>query len=183
LVPPIDFQLDPTKDLLFLVFPDRGLNANEFLTKRLKTSVSFICGLLLDVCEALLFLHRRGLCHRDVKLENICISNGRAYLIDLETVRETGFKYRGVVGTIGYLPKSLLGKWSQHVVEESNDVFALRLMGLQLFSGQCLDWYPKIGFICPLQLLTRVPEELWDCFVRMFDEDPQYRPQLIELTS
>jgi hypothetical protein len=183
LIPPIDFQLDPTGSLIFLVFPDRGLNASDFITKQLKTSVNLIVSLLSDVCEALLFLHHRGFCHRDVKLENICIFHGRAYLIDLEMVREIGLRYTGVVGTLGYLSREMLDKRSEHVVEEANDVFAFGMMALQLCAGECLLWYRDIGFIRPFELLRRVPEELQDWFTRMFDENPACRPKMIDLAA
>jgi serine/threonine protein kinase len=144
---------------------------------------SAVASLLSDVCEALQFLHRQGLCHRDVKLENICIFENRAYLIDLEFVGQIEEKYMGIVGTLGYLPMNLLNKKSEHIVREADDVFALGIVSLQMFSGECLPWFPGIGFRCLSGLLRKVPEELQDSLSQMLDERPECRPNLINLAT
>jgi hypothetical protein len=178
LVVPIDWQLNPMLGLVFLVFPDRGFDGRCYVKKGLRSAA-----ILSDVCEGLLFLHGRGLCHRDVKLENICVFENRGYLIDLEFVCEIGMKYRGVVGTIGYLPKELMEESSEKTVEEANDVFAVGMVGLQLFAGECLEWDAKVGFVQPLRLLETVPEELRDCFARALNEVAECRPKLIDIAA
>jgi serine/threonine protein kinase len=186
LVTPIDSQLSEVASCVFLVFPDRGLDASDFITHRARDLQPFdekvIAVILSDVLEGLNFLRRHGLSHRDVKLENICISGNRGFLIDLEMVRPIGWKYRGSEGTIGYLPEEL-NDCSEHVVSEANDVFALAIAALQLFAGKCLEWHPDFGFDRPGDLLVVIHEKLQDCMSRALDQNPAVRPTLTEFAE
>jgi serine/threonine protein kinase len=179
LVTPIDWQLEPTEGFIFLVFPDRNLDAHDFITYRKDGPIFRI---LLDVCEGVIFLHNLKLCHRDIKLENICIFEDRAYLIDLELVDSTGLKYQGIVGTEVYLPLELRNGSAEHVIQEENDVFAVGIVGLQLFAKRTLNWEQE-GEDRPLDLLAAVPEDLQDWFEKALNENPEHRPTLMDLAD
>ena len=66
-----------------------------------------------DVCDALSVIHKAGFVHRDVKPENVMISNeGRVVLIDFNvsrTVKEGKKKDTVVAGTIGYMSPEQYG--------------------------------------------------------------------------
>ncbi len=67
---------------------------------------------LTGVCHALNILHVRNLVHRDVKPENVMISNGgRVVLIDFNASRSvsTACKDTVIMGTVGYASPEQLG--------------------------------------------------------------------------
>jgi serine/threonine protein kinase len=179
LVTAIDYQFKSTASLIFLVFPYRGTEASDFISDNWENEV--IADILSDVFEGMLFLCQRGLLHRDIKLENICILEKRAFLIDLELIRPIGSKFWGIQGTVGYLSRELLNQFSEHIVKEGNDVFAVAIVVLQMFAGICLDWDPYFGFAYPEDLLSKIPKQLRDCFSRALDDHSENRPTLMEL--
>ncbi|MBE6587049.1 MAG: serine/threonine protein kinase [Ruminococcaceae bacterium] len=92
---------------------------------------------LCGICSALAPLHRRGIVHRDIKAENVIISNeGRAYLIDFNASRHTSEKKSCdtvFLGTIGYAPPEQLGI-SQ--TDCRTDVYALGVLLNVMLTGE-----------------------------------------------
>ena len=76
--------------------------------------------IMVALCDALEFLHSRGLIHRDIKPANIIFVNGRPKLADVGLVTDInpGFGQASLVGTEGYLPPEGPGTMS-------GDIFAL----------------------------------------------------------
>ena len=83
----------------------------------------------LDLCEALAFLHERGLIHRDIKPANVIFVNGRAKLADVGLVTELASRAHGVtqVGTEGYIAPEGSGT-------AAGDVFALGRLLAETFT-------------------------------------------------
>jgi serine/threonine protein kinase len=156
----IDYSLSQMARYVFLVYPYCGVNAAEFIASESFTrSDEAACRLVTDVAAALQFLHSCGLAHRDVKLDNICVRDGHAFLVDLELLLPIGAEYDGVHGTVGYIAPELMGK-SRHTVRAENDIYALAWVALQFFAGEVLDWDEMQGFGDPNALLWHVPEGL-----------------------
>ena len=90
------------------------------------------------LCEALEFLHGRGLIHRDIKPANIIFVNGRPKLADVGLVAEVSEQRpaASMVGTEGYLPPEGPGT-------AAGDVFALgKVLEEMLRSRQQTDAPP-----------------------------------------
>lgn len=92
--------------------------------------------LLIQMLQALAYLHRQGVIHRDVKPSNVLESEGRVKLVDfgISLLREDA---RGatikVSGTFSYMaPEMIAGK----PPSESTDLFAAGVIGYQLFAGR-----------------------------------------------
>jgi hypothetical protein len=79
---------------------------------------------LLDVCNALQYAHRRGVVHRDVKLGNVMIGEfGEVYLVDWGIAAPVGTRPTGnVVGTPGYMAPEMVDGGP---VTERTDVYLL----------------------------------------------------------
>jgi len=95
---------------------------------------------LTDVGEALAYLHRRGIVHRDVKPENVYVDpdGARAYLSDFGIAKpvdaDSGLTLSGVVlGTPTYMsPEQVDGSW----LNGQSDLYSLGMVGWEMLSGQ-----------------------------------------------
>ncbi len=91
---------------------------------------------LQKLCGALSVLHGLGFVHRDVKPENIMLSNqGRVVLIDFHTARKffEGGKDTQILGTIGYAAPEQLGLQQS---DTRTDIYALGVLYNVMLTGQ-----------------------------------------------
>ncbi len=92
--------------------------------------------LLIQSLQALSYLHRRGVLHRDLKPGNILVVDGIAKLLDfglsLDTESDTTQETETAVGTVAYWAPELL---KGGAVSRSTDLYALGMIAFELFSG------------------------------------------------
>jgi CHASE2 domain-containing sensor protein len=96
----------------------------------------------LELSDALDFLHRQGLTHRDIKPQNIIFVNGRTKLADLGLIAEIRppDQKRTLVGTPGYMPPppELPGT-------PQADIYALGIVLYVLSTGSKTAFFPEIS--------------------------------------
>jgi CHASE2 domain-containing sensor protein len=96
----------------------------------------------LELSDALDFLHRQGLTHRDIKPQNIIFVNGRPKLADLGLIAEIRppDQQRTLVGTPGYMPPppELPGT-------PQADIYALGVVLYVLSTGRNASFLPEIS--------------------------------------
>ena len=96
----------------------------------------------LELSDALDFLHRQGLTHRDIKPQNIIFVNGRPKLADLGLIAEIRppDQKRTLVGTPGYMPPppELPGT-------PQADIYALGVVLYVLSTGRNPAFFPEIS--------------------------------------
>jgi serine/threonine-protein kinase len=118
-----------------------GESLRDRLRREGRLPVGEAVRLLGEVAGALDYAHRRGVIHRDVKPENILLSDGRAMVADFGIARAiapsaadphtaTGLS----VGTPAYMsPEQALGV---RAIDGRTDVYALGCLGYELLAGR-----------------------------------------------
>lgn len=110
--------------------------------------------LLVQVLQALAYLHRRGIIHQNLKPENVMTVDRQAKVLDfgLAVARahldETS---EGVVGTLAYMaPEVLNGNPSS----EAADLYAVGVMAYELFAGEHPFDITNVSGLIPEILIT-----------------------------
>ncbi len=96
----------------------------------------------LALSDALDFLHRQGLTHRDIKPQNIIFVNGQPKLADLGLITEIrpADQERTLVGTPGYMPPP-----PERPGTPQADIFALGMVLYVLSTGRNAAYFPEIA--------------------------------------
>ncbi len=90
--------------------------------------------LLVQILQALAYLHRRGILHRDLKPENILVVDGQVFVLDfgLSVLRDQ-VEEGETSGTLAYIaPEVLRGE----LATEASDLYAVGVIAYELFTGK-----------------------------------------------
>ena len=96
----------------------------------------------ISLCEALDFLHQRGMTHRDIKPQNIIFVNGQPKLADLGLITDIrpADLERTLVGTPGYMPPP-----PERPGTAQADIYALGIVLYVLSTGRNPGNFPDIS--------------------------------------
>jgi tetratricopeptide (TPR) repeat protein len=141
------------------------------------TSLATRIDLLVQMLQALNYLHRYGILHRDIKPQNVQVVGGRVKVLDfgLAILKE---KTDGTAssGTLAYMaPEVIMGS----AASEASDLYAVGVMAFELFAGQHPFGNLNSGRLIT-DILSRVPdatlldvnEELVQIVSRLLEKDP-----------
>jgi eukaryotic-like serine/threonine-protein kinase len=105
--------------------------------------------LLVQLLQALAYMHRRGFIHRDLKPANVLVVDGQVKVLDfgLALARERG-ELRGAAGTPGYMAPEL---FHGEPASEASDLYSVGVMAQRMVAG-AHEAPPRLAAI--LQRLT-----------------------------
>jgi eukaryotic-like serine/threonine-protein kinase len=90
-----------------------------------------IVDLLVQVLQALSYLHRRGILHRDLKPGNILVTDGHVRVLDFGLAVQQGQKV-GISGTFAYMAPEVL---REEPVIETSDLYSVGVIAYEMFTG------------------------------------------------
>jgi serine/threonine-protein kinase len=139
------------------------------------------------VCEAIDYIHRHGVIHRDIKSNNIKISSqGQVKLLDFGIAKgqtsQQLTQVGSVIGTLQYLAPELIRGGT---ADARGDIWALGVLLYEMVTGQTPFDAETIGDLCdridraeyapPAQLNPGVPREVAAIIARCLRKNPAER--------
>lgn len=175
-----------------------GLALGQYVKNHGPLSPKRAATVIRDIAEALNFIHRNGLVHRDVKPSNFLLEdNGRARLLDFELIKsfsdqlnenlpEDVITQSGqLIGTPRFMSPEQID--DVHTIGPTSDVYSLGaafyflITGRHPYNGKSLIQIIKEVLIKeappPSEFCEGLPESLEKFIQRMMDKDPTKRPQ------
>jgi tetratricopeptide (TPR) repeat protein/tRNA A-37 threonylcarbamoyl transferase component Bud32 len=185
-----DIGKEDEKQFFVLEFVD-GTSLRELMKTypEGKCDMQTVLRMAIDVCNALQYAHSQGVLHRDVKPENILITeDGIAKLMDFGLAKmlgQPGITQEGIiVGTVAYVaPENALGKGA----DARSDLYSLGAVLYEAVTGR-----PPFPGEDPVKVIfshihdyptslsklnPKVPQALADCIMRLLEKEPGKRYQ------
>ena len=185
-----------TADILYYTMPFvEGESLRARLAREGELPVADAVRLLREVTDALAYAHRQGIVHRDIKPDNILLSQGHAVVTDFGIAKALtaagsaeGITATGVsIGTPTYMaPEQASGE----PVDQRADLYSLGALGYEMLTGeppfrgataQALIAAHVMRTAAPLgELRPGVPEEIAEAIHRCLEKRPADRFQHAE---
>src|SRR5450432_2285906 len=131
----LDYGFDDQQQPYFTMsFVEHGQSfIDAVVGKPLETQIS----LLIQILQALAYLHRRGILHRDLKPANVVVTDGQVKVLDfgLALVRTRGVTETSdtTVGTFAYMAPELL---SEQLPSPASDLYAVGIIAYEMLTGR-----------------------------------------------
>ncbi|MGB9798113.1 MAG: protein kinase domain-containing protein, partial [bacterium] len=164
----------------------RGKSLSQLINERGKIKEEEALEIIKKVCEALSIVHKEGYLHRDIKPDNIFLTEeGRVVLIDFGSAREFiagKTKTHTVILTPGYAP---LEQYSQ-VAERGpyTDIYALSATLYHMLTGQAPIDAPArqagMKLPSPREVNPSISEAVSRAVMAGLEMDYRKRPQSVE---
>lgn len=112
-------------------------NAHTLLEAAQSQPVRGKIDLLVQMLQALTYLHRRGILHRDIKPANVLVTDGQVKLLDfgLSAMRDRAAQtdeLTTTAGTLGYMPPEVL---IGDPATEAADLYSVGIMAYEMFAN------------------------------------------------
>ncbi|NDJ63162.1 MAG: tetratricopeptide repeat protein [Chloroflexi bacterium] len=130
----LDFGFDEAGRPFFTM--DLLENARTILQAGWGKPLHYQIGLLIQMLEAVAYLHRRGVIHRDLKPGNVLVSGDTVRVLDfgVSVLRSVAGPNDGVLaGTMAYMAPELL---EGEPASEASDLYAVGMIAYELLAGQ-----------------------------------------------
>lgn len=110
-----------------------GENLKDYVKRRGRLVESEAAGFSIDICRALVYLGGFGICHMDIKPENIIITGSGLKLLDFGSSLLAGETKEFVCGTKGYAAPEMYygGRFDQR-----SDIYAVGMLMVFMLTGR-----------------------------------------------
>ncbi len=108
-------------------------DADPLLTAATGKPRSFQLTLMIQVLQALSYLHRRGILHRDLKPGNVLVLDDQVKVLDFGLASSVVETQTSTSGTLAYMAPELLG---EQPASKVSDLYAVGMMTFELLAGQ-----------------------------------------------
>ncbi|MEM7332001.1 MAG: tetratricopeptide repeat protein [Chloroflexota bacterium] len=123
-----DQFLTPFYTMSYLPSAENILEAGKALPQNQKID------LMMQMLQALAYLHRRGVLHRDLKPDNVLVTDGHLRVLDFGlAIAQSDSKDSSTSGTPAYWAPEI---WLGESFSEPADLFAAGVIGFELLVGQ-----------------------------------------------
>lgn len=136
-------------------------------------------GFLIQMLQAVAYLHRRGIIHRDLKPNNVLVSGGRVKVLDFGLSMRREEQQEAPEGTLGYMAPEVLQDGNS---SEPADLYAVGVIAYELFTGGLPFYRPSlekmVKAICeesPDLAHPDLPLHLQEIIGRLLAKDPDNR--------
>lgn len=185
-----DFQEINNQLYIFMEYAD-GERLEDLIARRAFTVEDALIT-FESICEAIAFIHRNGIVHRDIKAQNVKLtSTGAVKLLDFGIAKDAASqrltKIGGLIGTPHYLaPEQLTGKEAS----PQTDVWALGVLFYEMLTGGepfKADTFSELhsqistgNFQAPEKLNPAVSRSVSQITVRCLEKKPADRYQTVD---
>ncbi len=134
--------LEPGWQLAPATYKPRDLVSERAKLHRRRLPVKECLRIGITLSEALDFLHRQGMTHRDIKPQNIIFVNDQPKLADLGLITDIrpADQERTLVGTPGYMPPA-----PERPGTVAADIYALGMVLYVLCTGRAAALFPEVA--------------------------------------
>lgn len=135
--------------------------------------------MLVQLLQALAYLHRRGIIHRDLKPSNVLVADDQVKVLDFGVSTARGAASGTLAGTIAFMAPELLG---QEPASERSDLYAAGVIAYELFAGRRLFQAEKVSELFEMILhrppdLSEMPNrEVGEVIGQLLAKEPSARP-------
>ncbi|NPA69326.1 MAG: serine/threonine-protein kinase [Crenarchaeota archaeon] len=168
-----------------------GLSLSYQVSSGWRPTLRDLLIILIQVTDAIRYVHSRGIVHGDLKLGNVLICDGIAKICDFSTVRDLLSSGLGssITCTRGYCaPEQLIydlrRKSIELGLEHKIDIYQIGNIALALLIGETIDGEERVK-MTEFEVLKKVskiePIELRDLIIKMLEIDPLKRPSAEEV--
>lgn len=178
--------IQESSDRSFLVMDYvEGQSIRQLIENEVQIEPSYAVSIIIQLAEALDYLHNRRFYHLDIKPENILVNGqGRVFLLDFGTTlaeQELWDKEGKVYTTYPYADsKSLVGLTRN--IDRTTEVYSLGVILYEMLTGNCLnsDGSKEFSLVnsisisnlsLELEFPDRVPKEIRDACLKCIQQD------------
>jgi serine/threonine protein kinase len=140
----VDHYEDISKIYIVLEFVEKG-SLFDLIRRKIKLLETEACGIFVQICVGLNYLHQKNIIHRDIKPENLLISkDGIVKISDFGWSAQASDKKTTFCGTLDYMSPEMI---NSRPYTEKLDIWALGVLLYEMMHG-----YPPYKAKTPKEL-------------------------------
>lgn len=181
------------KDHVYMIMDYYETDLLSYINSKRNISERDAKRMFLQIAAAVAGCHQLGVYHRDLKPENILVSNGNAYLCDFGLSTTKNMSKDFGCGSACYMPPECRIGSKTAYFPQSNDVWALGIIFINIFTAKC-PWHKasiedrnyfkhivKTSFMDSFQTQFGFSAKTCALLRRTFDLDPLKRPNALAI--